>query len=96
MAYVFGQNSAIFLTNRTDIFYGNYYLSIGDYYLSIGVNKSQFWALFAIFDFLGPKEVRGPYESGASKPIQKVVPLGGILGHRLSRNHVSNFSDLKI
>ena len=31
-----------------------------DYYLSIGVYKSRFKALFAIFDFLGPKKVRGP------------------------------------
>ena len=49
-----------------------------DYYLSIGANKSRFRALFAIFDILGPKKVH----------------LVDLLGHLLSRNHVSNFSDL--
>ena len=38
-----------FLAIRAEIFYGK----SGDYYPSIGYEKSWFWALFAIFDFLG-------------------------------------------
>ena len=46
--------------------------------LSIGIEKSRFWALFVIFDFLGPDKGRCP--TGASKPDQKVDPPGGNFG----------------
>ena len=65
---------AIFFSNRAEIFYGN----SEDYYLSISVNKSRFWALFAIFDFLA----------------KKLTHWADLLGHLLSRNNVSKFSDL--
>ena len=52
-----------------------------DYYLSIGVNKSWFWAL------LGPKK-------GHGLKTQLDKHLVNIWGHLLSRNHVSNSSDL--
>ena len=58
-----------------------------DYYLSIGVNKSWFWALFAFFDILGPKK-------GHGLKTQLDKHLVTIWGHLLSRNHVSNSSDL--
>ena len=47
-----------------------------------------------LIGFLGPKEGRGPYESDASKPDQKLTHLVDLLGHLLSRNYVSKFSDL--
>ena len=51
--------------------YGNW----RDYYLLIGVNKSRFWALFAIFDILGLKKGRGPTGTpmglGAQNPTKK-------------------------
>ena len=47
--------------------------------LSIGIEKSRFWALFVIFD---------------QNPTKKLTHLVEILGHLLSRNHVSNFFDL--
>ena len=78
----------VFLANRAKILYGN----PGDYHLSIGIEKSRFWALFVIFDFLGPHKGRCP--TGASKPTKKLTHLVEILGHLLSRNHVSNFFDL--
>ena len=37
------------LAKWADIFCG----SSGDYYLSIGHEKSMFWGLFSIFDYLG-------------------------------------------
>ena len=64
----------VFLANRAKILYGN----SGDYHLSIGIEKSRFWALFVIFDFLGPDKGRCP--TGASKPDQKVDPPGGNFG----------------
>ena len=57
--------------------------------------KSWFWALFVILDFLGPKEGRGPTLSlDPQIPTKKLTHLVEFLGHPLSRNHVSNFSDL--
>ena len=44
------------------------------------VIKIPVLALIVIFDFLGPKKGRDPYESGASKPVQKVDPLGEPFG----------------
>ena len=69
----------VFLANRAKILYGN----SGDYHLSIGIEKSRFWALFVIFDFLGPQN-----------PTKKLTHLVEILGNLFSRNHVSNFFDL--
>ena len=42
--------------------------------------------------FLGPHKGRCP--TGASKPTKNLTHLVEILGHLLSRNHVSNFFDL--
>ena len=64
----------VFLANRAKILYVN----SGDYHLSIGIEKSRFWALFVIFDFLGPDKGRCP--TGASKPDQKFDPPGGNFG----------------
>ena len=76
----------ISLENCAEIFYGN----SGDYYLSIGVKKSRFWALFTIFDFLGPT-IRS---LGPQNPTKKLTHSVELLGYLLSRNHVSKFSDL--
>ena len=72
-----------FWANWADIFYG----SSRDPYLSIDDEKSQLRCLFSIFDFLGhfwQGNGRGhhsrPKWSGASKPNQKVGPLGGPFG----------------
>ena len=54
----------VFLANRAKILYG--------------IEKSRFWALFVIFDFLGPDKGRCP--TGASKPDQNVDPPGGHFG----------------
>ena len=74
------------MANRAEIIYGN----LGDYYLSISYEKSQFWALLVIFDFLGLTWVQKwawphahPYGSGVSKPNQKVDPLGGSFGYTI-------------
>ena len=48
--------SVIVLNNRAEIFCGN----SEDYYLSFCNNKSRFWALFAIFDFLALKGGEAP------------------------------------
>ena len=85
------------LTNRVDIFYGN---SL-DYYPSIGYKKSWFWALFAIFDFwalMGPKKWRGPTDTfmglRTQNPTKNLTHSVDLLGHLLSWNCVSNYSDL--
>ena len=80
----------IFSANRAEILYGN----SGDYHLSIGIEKSRFWALFVIFDFLGPDKWRGLTGLGPQNPTKKLTHLVDLLDHLLSRNHVSNFSDL--
>ena len=53
---------------------------------------SIFWAL------MGPKKGRGPTDTprglGPQNPTKKLTHLVDLLGHLLSRNHVSNFSDL--
>ena len=60
----------------------------------------SFGALFAIFDFLGPKKGRAltgtPMSLGSHNPTKKLTRLVNLLGHLLvlSPNHVSNFSDL--
>ena len=75
-----------------------FYESSGEYYLSISVNKSRFWALFVIFDILGPNKGRGPTGNpmslGPQNPTKTLTHLVNLLGHPLSRNHLSNFSDL--
>ena len=54
------------------------------------VNKYRFWALFAIFDILGPKKGRGPTGTPPPPPppppffnecIQKSVDLTEVVGH---------------
>ena len=70
----------LFWTNWAEFFFGN----SGNYYLLVGGEKSKVWSLFLIFDFLGHfwrENGRGhqarPLWSWASKPNQKVDPLGG-------------------
>ena len=65
-----------------------YFMGTQETIISIRVNKSRFWALFAIFQFLDPKKGR------PQNPTKKLIHLVHLLGHLLSRNHVSNFSDL--
>ena len=79
----------VFLANRAKILYGN----SGDYHLSIGIEKSRFWALFVIFDFWVLK--KGVTPQGPQNPTKTLTHLVDILGHLLSRNHVSNFFDLE-
>ena len=83
-----------FLANRTENFDGN----SKDYYLSIGYKEFWFWALIAIFDFLGPKKGCGPTNThmglGPQNPTKKLTHLVDLLGHLLSRKCVSNFFDL--
>ena len=47
---------------------------------------------------LGPKKGRGPTATprglGSQNPNKKLTHLVDLLGHPLSRNHLSNFSDL--
>ncbi len=69
------------MTNRAEFFYGD----SGDYYLSIGVEKSKFWALFAIFDILGPDGAgRGPTDTPRSlrpqNPTKKLTHWVDLLG----------------
>ena len=47
------------------------------------LTNSGFGPIFAIFDFFGPQNT-----------TKKLTHLVHLLGHLLSRNHVSNFSDL--
>ena len=55
------------------------YGNLGDYHLSIGI----FWVL-----------TKGVAPQGPQNPTKKLTHLVDILGHLLSRNHVSNFFDL--
>ena len=56
-------------------------------------------ALFAIFDLWTLKRGVAPQAPttmslGPQNPTKKLTHLVDLLGHLLSRNHVSNFSDL--
>ena len=82
-----------FLANRPEIFYGN----SQDYCLSVGHVKSQFWALFDIFDFLGLTSPKmgvahaHAYRSGVSKPNKRVDPLGGPFGYSIISKYCFRF-----
>ena len=78
----------------------NFYGNSRDYCLSIGYKEFWFWALIAIFDFLGHKKGAAPqipiFVWNLKSEIQpKSWPTWWTFwGHLLSRNCVSNFCDL--
>ena len=78
----YGHNSAIFLTNRAEIYIGN----------------SRDYNLYFLNSFLGPKIGRGstgpPMSLGPQNLTKKLTLLVELLGHLLPRNNVSNFLTL--
>ena len=92
----FGHISAIFGQS------GWHFLWLLLYYKSINFEKSWFWALIAVFNFLGPIGAwkrRGPTDThmgmGPRNATKKFTHLVDHLSHLLSRNYVSNFVDLE-
>ena len=82
-AYVSWLQLNHFLTHRTKFFYGN----SGDYYLLIGV-------IICPHPLFAQTHTHRSMSPGPQNPTEKLTHLVDLLGHLLSRNHVSNFSDL--
>ena len=80
-------------TNRAEFFMGTREAII---YQLVSTNPGL--GFFGYFRFLDPKKGRGPTGApmslGPQNSFKKVTHLVDLLGHLLSRNHVSNFSDL--
>ena len=77
----------VFLANRAKILYG----TSGDYRLVLKNLGFGPYLLFSIFWVL----TKGVAPQGPQNPTKTLTHLVDILGHLLSRNHVSNFFDLE-